>query len=62
MFFVFYPIDIVFLDEKKHVVECNNCFMPFEIYYPKTFAKYALELPTGTIKNSSIELGDCITW
>jgi len=62
MFFVFYPIDIIFLDEKKCVVEFNDCFMPFEVYHPKSKAKYALELPTGTISSSYTEVGDHISW
>ncbi|MEK6916598.1 MAG: DUF192 domain-containing protein [Nanoarchaeota archaeon] len=58
MFFVFFPIDVLFLDEKKKVIELKRGFKPFTLYYPKKKAKYILELPKDTIKSTSTEIGD----
>lgn len=43
-FFVFFPIDLIFLDEEMRVVEIKEDFKPFRIYKPKNKAKYVLEL------------------
>jgi uncharacterized protein len=32
MLFVFYPIDVVFLDEKRRVVDVKEGFRPFTLY------------------------------
>ena len=39
MFFVFFPIDVLFLDKNKKVVELKENFKPFSIYFPKNKAK-----------------------
>ena len=44
-FFVFYPINLVFLDKDKKVIEIKNNFMPFSFYKSKNKAKYLLESP-----------------
>lgn len=43
-FFVFYPIDVLFLDETKRVVEIKKDFRPFRFYSSIAKAKYAIEL------------------
>lgn len=58
MFFVFFPIDILFLDKNKKVVELKENFKPFTNYYPKNIAKYLIELPAGTIKKYKIAIND----
>jgi len=58
MFFVFFPIDIVFLNKNKIVVELKEIFKPFTIYAPKEKAMYIIELPKNTIKKAKIGLGD----
>ena len=60
MFFVFYPIDVIFLDENKKVIEIKENFKPFTFYISKSKAKYVIELPYGTIKNSKTNLEDFI--
>lgn len=60
MFFVFYPIDVLFLNEKMVVVDQKENFKPFTLYMPKKKSKYIIELPKGTIKNSKTELGNKI--
>ncbi|MAE42640.1 hypothetical protein CMO93_02625 [Candidatus Woesearchaeota archaeon] len=58
MFFVFYPIDILFLDKNKIVVEKKENFKPFAFYTPKKKAMYIIELPKDAIKKT--EIGDKI--
>lgn len=42
-FFVFFPIDALFLDHKKKVVE-KTTMRPFSFYTPKKKAKYVVEI------------------
>lgn len=52
MFFVFYPIDIIWLNKKKQVIDKKSSVFPFTpILRPKEPAKYVLELPQGTAAN-----------
>tara|TARA_Y100000310_G_scaffold216748_1_gene217811 strand:- start:7411 stop:7725 length:315 start_codon:yes stop_codon:yes gene_type:complete len=45
MFFVFYPIDVVWLDSGFKVVDVKRSVKPFTpIVFPKRKAKYVLEL------------------
>ncbi len=60
MFFVFFPIDVIFLDEDKKVVDLKKEFRPFTIYLSKEKAKYIIELPEKTIDKSKTEIGDKI--
>lgn len=58
MFFVFYPIDILFLNKNKTVVDKKENFRPFTFYKSKKKAMYAIELPA--IKKTNTEIGDKI--
>lgn len=60
MFFVFYPIDVLFLDKYKKVIEIKENFMPFTSYTPKNRAKYVIELPNNTVRNTKTGVGDTI--
>ena len=60
MFFVFYPIDVLFLDKNKVVVDRKENFMSFTVYKSKKKALYAIELPSGTIKETKTNIGDKI--
>jgi len=61
MLFVFFPIDIVFLDSDKRVVDVRRNVPSFLPYLaPKKSAKYFIEMPVG--KSSGIEEGDIIEW
>ena len=62
MLFVFYSIDVLFLDKNKKIVELKENFRPFGFYTPKNKAKYVIELPSGTIKSSGTKLGDKISF
>src|SRR3989338_10343536 len=60
MLFVFYKIDVLFLDEKKIVVDLKENFMPFSFYTPKEKAMYVVEIPSNSIKKLKAEIGDRI--
>ena len=62
MFFVFYPIDVVYLDSSKNVVEIKEHFLPFTFYTPKKKAQYVLELKAGTIRASLTQLTDSLAF
>ncbi|MEM2121234.1 MAG: DUF192 domain-containing protein [Candidatus Woesearchaeota archaeon] len=61
MFFVFYPILVIFVNKKNIVVE-KVFLRPFEIYVPKNKAIYVLEIAVDDdVKNfSKIKVGDSI--
>jgi len=60
MYFVFYPIDVLFLDKSKIIVEMKENFAPFSFYNPKNKSKYIIELPKNIIRKTKTELGDRI--
>ena len=62
MLFVFCPIDVLFLDKNKKVVEIKENFMPFTFYTPKNKAKYVIELPSDLIRKTRTEVGDKISF
>jgi len=58
MFFVFFPIDVVYLRDSK-VVDLHRAVQPFTAYLaPKKHADTLIELPQGTIWKSGISIGD----
>ena len=60
MMFVFFPIDVLFLDESKKIVEMKENFLPFSFYYSKNMAKYVIELPNNSIKKFKLKLDDVL--
>ena len=60
MIFVFYPIDVIFLDKNRRIVELKESFRPFSFYISRKKAQYIIELPDGTTKRSHIEIGDLL--
>ena len=60
MFFVFYPIDVLFLDKNKIVVDKKEGFNPFTFCKSEKKAMYAVEMPSGTAKKTKTEIGDKI--
>jgi hypothetical protein len=58
MFFVFFPIDVLFLDKNKKVVDIKKDFKPFSYYSPKAKPQYVIELPVGLLKKT--KTGDII--
>jgi len=52
--FVFFPIDVLFLDKNKMVVEIKKGFKPFSYYKPKKKAMYVVEL----VEKNDYKVGD----
>ncbi len=61
MMFVFFPIDVVWLDKNKKVVDKVEGIKPFTPnYIPKKRARYFVELPVGNGKK--IKIGNELDW
>ena len=50
MFFVRFPIDVIYLDEDNVIVEMIINFRPWRYYEPANKCKTVIELPAGWIK------------
>ena len=60
MLFVFFPIDVLFLDKNKSIVD-KVTLQPFiPNYTPKKAAKYVIEMPIGKAKG--LKIGQKINW
>lgn len=57
MFFMRIPLDILFLDGDKKVVDAVH-LKPWQMYNPKKPARYVVELQEGIIKSSGTEIED----
>ena len=44
MFFVFFPIDVLLLNEKKEIIEIKRNFKPFSFWHSQQKGKYVVEL------------------
>lgn len=60
MIFVFYTIDLIFLNKKKEIIEIKQNFKPFTEYTSKNKTAFVLELPKGAVKKSGSKVGDKI--
>ncbi|MBU0661942.1 DUF192 domain-containing protein, partial [Candidatus Micrarchaeota archaeon] len=59
MMFVFFPIDVVYLNKHREVVDVCSGLKPWALNYtPKSAAKYFIELPAGTAGAKGILTGD----
>lgn len=61
MFFMRYPLDIVFLDKAGKVVFIYRGIKPWRMGRIVRGAKSALELPEGTIDRTDTQIGDNVT-
>ncbi|MFP4523430.1 MAG: DUF192 domain-containing protein [Candidatus Woesearchaeota archaeon] len=62
MWWVFYPIDIIFLDEQGYIVELVSWLKPFGFYTSKRKAKTFVELPSGVIQKYGLMKGMHCSW
>lgn len=61
MLFVFFPIDVVYLDKERKVVDIARNLQPFTLgYSPKKPSKFFVELPAG--KANGIKTGHELEW
>lgn len=58
MFFMKFPLDIVFLNEQNEIIDFYPQLPPGKRTKVVRGAVAALELPSGTIEEFSIEIGD----
>jgi len=62
MFFVFFSIDVLFLNKHKTIVDIKENFKQFTYYKPTQSAKYVIELPIDSIKKSKTKIGDKVSF
>lgn len=62
MFFVFFAIDVIYLDGEKNVLEIKENFRPFTFYSPEHTSFYVIELVHGAVKASKTQVGDKISF
>ena len=60
MFFVFFPIDVLYLNKEKKVMALKKRLMPFSISNITTPAQYIIELQQRTIKRTNTQINDII--
>jgi uncharacterized membrane protein (UPF0127 family) len=60
MFFMRFPIDIVFLDRAGRVVRISHELRPWRVSAPVWGARRALELAAGTARQTGTRVGDVI--
>jgi uncharacterized membrane protein (UPF0127 family) len=57
MFFMRYPIDVIFLDEALTVVALREQLKPWRITRVFRSAQAALEVPAGTVAETGLAVG-----
>jgi uncharacterized membrane protein (UPF0127 family) len=57
MYFVWFPIDLVYLDSSFNVVEVRARLKPWRVYWPKAVAKYLIELPARAVTRVQVSIG-----
>ena len=62
MMFVFYPIDVLFLDGRKRVVEIKEVLKPFSFYSSGEKVNYVIEAKQGSIFRNKIKKGEYLDW
>ncbi len=60
MFFMKFPIDVIFLDGENHAVGIVENIKPFQLSPLFWQARLAIELPIGAIKQSATQRGDIV--
>jgi len=60
MLFVFYPIDLIYLDKNKKVIEIKENLKPWGFYKPKNKARYLIEVIAGKVKESKTKVNDIV--
>ena len=60
MMLVFFPIDVLFLDKNKKIIEIKENFRPFTFYYSKKKAIYVIEVPDGSIRKFKLRINDSL--
>ena len=59
MFFVFFPIDLFYLNKNKEVIEIKKNIKPFSCYNPKKPCMFLIEAPTNKL---NLKLKDVVSF
>ena len=62
MFFMSFPIDVVFTDRNNRVVYLINNIKPWKVSPVIKGAQKVIELPSGTIQDSCTSIGDVLEY
>ncbi len=62
MFGMRHPLDVVLADAGRQVVACFPSLRPWRTTGIHSEARYALELPPGTIERTGTDRGDQLEW
>ena len=62
MWFVNYPIDVIYADATYRVVDLKKNFRPFTFHTSIQEAVYAIELPAGAIEQARTRIGDTVAF
>ena len=63
MMFVFVPIDVVYLDDRRTIVDIKRRVRPWiGLAYPRRRARYAIEMPAGAAAEHELKEGDRLEW
>jgi hypothetical protein len=63
MLFVRFPIDVVFLDDDKKIVDVKAHVRPWVgTAFPRSLFRYAIELPAGAIERFYLKTGERLDW
>lgn len=57
-FFVFFSIDLIYLDGGFGVVDVESGLSPWSTYCPDREGNFLVELPDGTTEEAGVEVGD----
>jgi uncharacterized membrane protein (UPF0127 family) len=60
-FFMRFPLDLVFIDSEKRVVEIAG-LRPWRVYNPKAECRWVLELNFGFSETQGIKVGDVLSF
>jgi uncharacterized membrane protein (UPF0127 family) len=60
MWFVFFPIDIIFLDSERKIIEVTEHLRPWSHYAPQHSFIEFVEVPAGYVKKHNILIGDTL--
>ncbi|HYF64308.1 MAG TPA: DUF192 domain-containing protein [Herpetosiphonaceae bacterium] len=60
MFFMRFPIDVLFVDRDHRVVGLRHTFKPWRPFAAARAARYTIELPAGVLAASGTEVGDTL--
>ena len=60
MFFVFFPIDVIWLNKEKRIIAMKENLKTFSISAIDKLSQHIIELPQGTIKRTNTHINDLI--